>query len=329
MKRPNIVKSIFFTWIHPRSVAIALISYFIIQTSYLLSGCQYTIDGNPDIDLTEVHVSPVTATVVTNGKLILTASVLGFSNTAAVTWSIDGGVNMINGTITPNGSSATYLAPALLTSRTQVAIITVTSDEDANRSVNDTISIVSATKAAFGASPDSVTLLTNAIQQFSLDTIFPNTPPLLRWEIVSGSGSISDSGLYTAPASIASDGVQTVIRAISIADSTVFSQCTITLLNSSDSMLCFTRDILPFLSASCGMSSCHDQTTHAGGYNFNTYEGSIGSVRRSDAQSSRLFTAITQFNVNTRMPPPPQPALGPNQVLKIGEWINEGAVDCQ
>ena len=312
---------------HSRCVAIALISYFIFQTSYLLSGCQYTIDGNPDIDLTEVHVSPVAATVVTNGKLILTASVLGFSNTASVTWSIDGGVNMINGTLTPNGSSAVYQAPALLTSRYQVAIITLTSSEDANRSVNDTISIVSAPKTAFSSSPDSVTLLTNAIQQFSVDTI-TSTPPL-RWEIVSGSGSISDSGLYTAPSSIPLDGVQTVIRAISLSDSTVFSQSTITLLNSSDSMLCFTRDILPIVSANCGISGCHDAATHASGYDFTTYDGSIGSIRRGNAQSSRLFTEITQFNVNTRMPPPPQPALGPSQVLKIGEWINEGGTDCQ
>jgi hypothetical protein len=151
----------------------------------------------------------------------------------------------------------------------------------------------------------------------------------LRWEIVSGSGSISDSGLYTAPSSIPLDGVQTVIRAISLSDSTVFSQSTITLLNSSDSMLCFTRDILPIVSANCGISGCHDAATHASGYDFTTYDGSIGSIRRGNAQSSRLFTEITQFNVNTRMPPPPQPALGPSQVLKIGEWINEGGTDCQ
>ena len=308
---------------------VAVISCFIFQVSYLLSGCTYTIDGNPDIDLTEVHVSPVAATVVTNGKLILTATVLGFSNTSGVTWTIDGGVNMTNGTITPNGSSAVFLAPPLLTSRNQVAIITVTSDEDANRSVSDTILLVGATKAAFGASPASVTLLTNGMQQFLLDTIFPNTPPPLRWEIVSGSGSISDSGLYTAPSSISSDGDTTMIRAVSLADSTVFQQCTITLLNASDSMLCFTRDILPTLSANCGVSGCHDATTHAGGYNYNTFEGSIGSVRAGNASSSRLFTAITQFNANSRMPPPPAPALGPSQVLKLGQWINEGAIDCQ
>ncbi len=303
---------------------IVFFSYFLLLTSYF-TGCTYTIDGNPDVDLTEVHVSPVTATVGTGDTLILTASTLGFSNTGGVAWSVNWGTTLIPGTFAPNGLSAILVGPAKLTSQNQVAIITVTSNEDATRSVNDTISIVSASRGAFEASPSAVTLLTNAFQQFSLTS----TPPPLKWEIVSGSGSISESGIYTAPTSISSDGTQTVIRAVSLADSTVFSECTITLVNASDSMLCFTRDILPTLSANCGMSGCHDPTTHAGGYNLNTYEGSIGSVRKGNAPSSRLFTAITQFNVNTRMPPAPAPAFAPAQVLKIGEWINEGAVDCQ
>lgn len=239
-------------------MAIAVTSYFLLLTFYLAS-CTYTIDGNPDIDLTEVHVSPVAATVGTGDTLILTASTLGFSNTGGVAWSVNWNAAVVIGSLTPNGSSATFVAPAKLSAQDQIAIITITSNEDANRSVNDTISVVSATHGAFEASPSSVTLLTNAVQQFSVTSM----PTPLQWEVVSGSGSISDSGLYTAPSNISSDGVQTVIRAISTVDSTVFSECTITLLNSSDSMLCFTRDILPTLSANCGISGCHDATTHA------------------------------------------------------------------
>jgi len=313
--------------------AIAFFSYFLLLTFYL-TGCQYTIDGNPDIDLTEVHVSPVAATVsfnggsltLTSGRLMLTASVLGFSSSANVTWSVDG-TNM--GTIAANGSSAIYTAPPILTSFNEIANIRVTSDEDPNRSVICPVTIISPNDTAFSVAPSSVTLLTNSVQQFFLDTLTTQSAiPPVRWEATSG--SISDSGLFTAPATIASDGLQIVVRAISVLDSTVFSESTITILNSTDSQLCFTRDnILLLLSSNCGMSGCHDPTTHAGGYNFNTYDGSVGSVRRGNARSSRLFTAITQFNVNSRMPPPPAPAMAPNQVLKIGEWIDEGAIDCQ
>ncbi len=313
--------------------AIVFFSYFLLLTFYL-TGCQYTIDGNPDIDLTEVHVSPVAATVsynggsltLTGGRLMLTASVLGFSSSANVTWSVDG-TNM--GTIVANGSSAIYTAPPILTSFNEIANIRVTSDENPNRSVICPVSIISPNDTAFSVAPASVTLLTNTVQQFLLDTFTTQSAiPPVRWEATSG--SISDSGLFTAPATIAADGLQIVVRAISMLDSTVFSESTITILNSTDSQLCFTRDnILLLLSSNCGITGCHDATTHAAGYNYNTYDGTLGSVRRGNARSSRLFTAITQFNVNSRMPLPPAPAMAPNQVLKIGEWIDEGAIDCQ
>ncbi len=328
MKRSIINAQSLFTSIHRRIAVIALFCYFIIHTSYLLSGCTYTIEGNPDVDLTEIHLSPITAVVANNGRLILTASVLGFSNTASVTWSINGGDAMTNGTITPNGSSAIYLAPVFL--HNQIAVITVTSSENPNRSVSDTIFVARTSDTAFSVSPSLDTILTNSTQQFLIDTItFQSAIPPIRWEIVSGSGSISDSGLYTAPSTISSDGAQTVIRAVSLLDSSVFSQSTITLLNASDSLLCYTRDIETLLSANCGVSGCHDAISQKGGYNFTTFGGTTKSVHRGNARASRLYTAITQFNVNSRMPPAPAPAFGPEQVLKLGEWIDEGAIDCQ
>ena len=69
MKILKINSSIFFTSMRKHRMAIAVISYFILHASYLLSGCTYTIEGNPYIDLTEIHVSPVAATVATNGEI--------------------------------------------------------------------------------------------------------------------------------------------------------------------------------------------------------------------------------------------------------------------
>jgi hypothetical protein len=328
MKKSKINRLQLITTMHRRIAGIAIIVSSVFYISSLLSGCQYTIDGNPDVDLTEVHISPVSAVVVLNSKMVLNASVLGFSNTGSVTWSVDGGGN--NGSITPNGSSAIYQAPPVLTSLHQVATVTVTSNEDASRSVICLISIIRPIDTAFSISPSSDTLLTNSTQQFLIDTItVQSVIPPLRWEIVSGSGSISDSGLYTAPSSIPNDGVQTVIRAVSRTDSTIYGESKITLLNSSDSLLCFTRDILPVLSANCGISGCHDANSGKGGLNCTTYSGTERSTRPGDARSSRLYTAITQFNENSRMPPSPAPALSPSDVLKIGKWIDEGAMDCQ
>src|SRR5581483_2850558 len=138
-----------------RTVLLLSLLFFIVQTSYVLSGCQYTINGNPDVELVEVHVSPVSAVVPQRGSLVLSATVLGFSNTGTVTWSIEGAND---GTIVPNGLTAVYTASVGLPTTVNIRI---TSDEDANRYVVCPVTIVIPTDTAFALSPDSVTLLTS------------------------------------------------------------------------------------------------------------------------------------------------------------------------
>jgi hypothetical protein len=325
MKRLNIDKAIRYTPARRRWILAALLSYFLLQTSYLLSGCQYTIDTNPDVDLTEVHISPVSAAVSSGGHLALSATILGFSHTGAVAWSVEG---TNNGTIVANGLTATYAAPGTLAPGT-IVNIRVSSDENANRAVICPVTILPPLDTAFTLNPRSATLLTNAPLQFYLDTI--TIVPPVRWDVTSGPGAINDAGLYTPPATIDSDGVQATVRATSLANNNLFSESIITLNRAGDSLLCFTRDILPTLSASCGASGCHDAGSGKGGFTALTYSGTVNgqNVKPGDARGSRLFQAIIQFDANTRMPPPPQPALPQNQVLKIGQWIDEGAPDCQ
>lgn len=289
---------------------------------FLLSGCQYTIDNNTDIDLTEVHLSPISAVVSTGGQITLSATVLGFSHTGTVTWSIEG---TNNGTIVANGLTAVYTAPQFPGT---VIAIRVTSDEDASRSVVDSVRILPLFDTALTINPRSATLLSNSALQFSLDSA--TSPPAVSWEVTSGPGTINSSGLYTPPATPDSDGEEATVRATSLASNTVYSEATIILNRASDSLLCFTRDILPTLSASCGASGCHDAGGKSG-FGALTYSGTVNgqNVKPGDARGSRLYQAIIQFNANTRMPPLPQPALPQAQVLKIGQWINEGASDCQ
>jgi hypothetical protein len=76
------------------------------------------------------------------------------------------------------------------------------------------------------------------------------------------------------------------------------------------------------------MSDCHNQDGK-GGLNVLTYQGTVKSVVAGDARRSRLFNAITKFNDADRMPPPPALTLSPSAVLTIGQWIDQGAKDCQ
>ena len=307
------------------SVAALIVAYSILQVSYLLSGCQYAVDTNPDVNLTEVHISPVAAAVTVNGHLSLSASVLGYTSAGTVSWSIDG---TNNGTIVANGLTAVYTAPPFPNPTSSIVNIRVTSDDDQNRYVLCPVTILRPVDTAFTVNPRSETLLTNATQQFAVDTI--GTVPAVRFEIEDGPGTITSDGLYTPPATIDSDGIEATIRAVSLADSTVYSESFITLRNATDSLWCFSRDILPILSASCGSSGCHDAGGR-GGYDALTYSGTLNreNVKPGDARGSRIFQAIIRFDADTRMPPPPQPALPQNQVLRIGQWINEGASNCQ
>ncbi|HZK75944.1 MAG TPA: hypothetical protein VFD13_03465, partial [Candidatus Kapabacteria bacterium] len=256
---------------------------------FLLSGCQYTIDTNPDIDLTEVHVSPIAASVTLGGHLSLSATVLGFSHTGTVTWSLVGTNPAVStGTIIASGLTAVFTAPP---APGTIINIRVTSDEDPSRSVVCPVTILFPSDTAFTVDPKVDTLLTNAAQQFLLDSV-TMLPAEVRWEITSGPGTISNTGLYTPPATIDSDGVQATVRATSLADNTLFSESTIILRHASDSLLCFTRDILPTLSASCGASGCHDAGGKSG-FGALTYSGTVNgqNVQPGDARGSRLYQA--------------------------------------
>jgi hypothetical protein len=83
-----------------------------------------------------VQVSPPSATLQQSGTQQFTATVTGTTN-PAVTWSIQPQV----GTLTPNGQSALYTAPAVITSQ-QVVTIMATSAADSTKSGSAAITLM-------------------------------------------------------------------------------------------------------------------------------------------------------------------------------------------
>ncbi len=306
-----------------------LFAFFLVAFAFRSAGCQFDITGNPDVNLVTVHVSPDSAAVPMGGQLTLTATVKGYLADGTVTWLVDGSNK---GTIVANGLTAIYTAPgAVFPPEITIRVIP---NEDPTRYVLCHLFVyppadVTPEDTSFTVSPHAVRLLTGKSQQFTIDTVtFSTTVGPITWSLVSGPGDISATGVYTAP-STSDDSTVAVIRATSVLNPAVYSDARIILLKNTDSLLCFTRDVLPIVSGSCGMSNCHDAAKKAGGYDYNTYSGMIKSVKVGSARSSRMYTAMTQFNAASRMPPPPANALTPNQVLTIGKWINDGALDCQ
>jgi hypothetical protein len=286
-----------------------------------LAGCQYSISGNPDVNLVAVHVSPIAATLPVNGKLQLNASLGG--STSGVSWSI---TSAKQDSIVSNGLSAMYYAPFAERSTS----IRATSNETGSRYAETAITIVfPENDTMFAVSPSAVTMLTGATIQFFIDTMTTTEAiPSVQWSLISGPGSITSEGLYVSPSTVISDSTIAVIQATSSVDTAVHSIAQIVLLRSEDSIKCFTRDVLPILNANCGMTGCHNQDGK-GGLNVLTYQGTMKSVVPGDARRSRLYTAITKFNDFERMPPPPASVLSPSAVLTIGQWIDQGAKDCQ
>src|SRR5580692_6717257 len=125
-------------WFNPSSGAATLIGVFVNAgdrnfTAPDSNDWVLTID---DASAVSVQLSPPSITLQQSRSQTFTATVIGTTNTA-VTWSILPQV----GTLTPNGQSALYTAPAVITSQ-QAVTITATSVEDNAKSGSAAITLI-------------------------------------------------------------------------------------------------------------------------------------------------------------------------------------------
>ncbi len=160
-----------------------------------------------------VTISPTTASVTTGGTQQFTASVTGNSNTA-VTWSV---VESGGGTVSTSGL---YTAP----STAGTYHVKVTSQADTTKSAQSTVTVSAPGSVSISISPATVSLATGGTQQFS-DTVTGSSNTAVTWSVVeSGGGTVSTSGLYTAPATAGTYHV----KVTSQADTTKSAQSTVT-----------------------------------------------------------------------------------------------------
>jgi mono/diheme cytochrome c family protein len=179
------------------------------------------------------------------------------------------------------------------------------------------------------------TLQPGTTEQFTA-TVTGTAVTGVTWSIIPVTGSISSSGLYTAPATISLDPTVVTVRALSVADTTVSATATITITRAGsggggggDTLLpgqvCFQRDVLPIFQSNCTMSNCHDAVTRQKGYNFTSYSSIIASAQREDEGFEEILEKITEDRSDKRMPPPPKTPLTAEQIATIRKWIEQGA----
>ena len=177
-----------------------------------------------------ILISPTAATLQVRGTQQFSSTVSGSTNTG-VSWLVNGiqGGNSTVGTVT---SAGLYTAPAAIPSGGGVNV-TARSNADATKSASATVSITSAsTGVSVSISPTSATVAGGATQQFAA-TVSGATNTALTWVVngISGGnstyGTITSSGLYSAPACSSVSSV--TVTAQSVADSSAKASSSVTL----------------------------------------------------------------------------------------------------
>jgi hypothetical protein len=156
-----------------------------------------------------ISVSPGTASLQTAAQQQFTAMISGTSNTA-VTWTASGG------TITTSGL---YTAPTTAGTYTVMAV----SAANSSRSASATVSVSAPQPVSISISPTSLAMPEKWQQQFSA-IVSGSASTGVTWTVSKGTGTITQSGLYTAPQAVETD----IVTATSQADSTKSASATIT-----------------------------------------------------------------------------------------------------
>ena len=191
------------------------------------SGCSSSSQPAAPPPIT-VSIAPTSATVQVGLTRQFTSTVQNTSNTS-VTWQVNGvtGGDSTHGTISTIGL---YTAPGTVPSPSTV---TVTAVSQASSSVSTSATVtVAPAPITISVAPSSATLQVGLTQQFT-STVQNTNNTAVTWQVngVAGGnatvGTISTTGLYTAPGSVPTPNTVTV-TAISQASSSVSASATVT-----------------------------------------------------------------------------------------------------
>jgi len=182
-----------------------------------------TVSGSATIAITNgvsVALTPASGAnpvILLTGTLQFTPSVSGTSNTA-VTWSLSQALGSIS-------ASGLYTAPAS-NSIWHTVVVTATSVADPTKSAST--SLMLAPSVSVSLSSGGVTAMSPSQTQTFTAAVANSSNTAVVWSITPAVGSISASGVYTAPASVTSNQTIT-ITATSVADPTKSASTTITI----------------------------------------------------------------------------------------------------
>jgi parallel beta-helix repeat protein len=202
----------------------------------LLSGCGGGSALLPGQSGPQIAISPNSAVVDAGSTRQYTATVTG-SSSQAVNWMVN---NTLGGNSTVGTISATglFTAPASLqTSSSQTETITAVNSADPTDSASVPVTLVpKGSGVSVSISPTSATVQAGLTQQFAA-TVTGSSDTAVTWRVnniqggSSSLGTVSSTGLYTAPAAPPASGSITV-TAVSAADSSRSASATVKVTSS-------------------------------------------------------------------------------------------------
>jgi hypothetical protein len=253
---------------------------FLLSFSFHIGCGSKSGDGNSATtsSVTSVNASCASPSIQTGQTSQCSSTVVGTGNySSAVAWSADSG---------SISSSGLYTASATVPT-TSKATITATSIQDSTKSgaatVNVTqtptvtsVSVTASNPSITAGGTDQLTAVVNGVGNLSMQ---------VQWS-TSGPGTVSTSGLYTAPSSISSTTTVTV-TATSVQDGTKTASAQIT-VNPVSSITAVSITCTPALIKISHSSQCVAIVQGVGGFDSTvTWSVDVGSIN----SSSGLFTA--------------------------------------
>ena len=208
-----------------------------------------------------IAISPTTSSLQGGAQQLFVAIISGTSNTV-VTWSASAGTIASNGTYTAPSAAGNYT-------------VTAVSVADPTKSASAAVSVSVPQAIAVRVSPATVSMPQKWQQQFAA-TVSGSSNTAVTWAVTQGIGTISSSGLYTAPQNVETD----VVTARSQVDGTQSASAIVTVLPPHSVSLTW----MP--SSSTGVS-------------YNVYRGTVSGGPYSLLKSGVSSTAYTDSNVQS------------------------------
>lgn len=150
------------------------------------------------------------------------------------------------------------------------------------------------------------------------------SPSSALWMLSPDIGEVTPQHYYKAPSSLLNDSQQVVITAVTTVQS---GSKTILIVkrDAYDTVISFTKTIMPLMIANCNFQGCHGNGSKAGKVDLRTYEATMNTVVKHQPSKSLLYLSLIKPDPVRRMPP--AGALHAYRINYFKKWIEQGALN--